>query len=106
MRGLRQPRESSRSGRGDRIEEPYVNLELITPTDYVGSRWSCPRSGGASSLTATYLSERANVFEVRDPARRGCDGFLRRVEVGEQGIQRHGPFDFCEYRKTTWSGWT
>ena len=70
----------------DFVEEPYVTITVLTPTEYVGAIMELAQAGAASS-TRWSTSPRSGSSSSTDPAGRDRHGLLRPAEVADPGLR-------------------
>lgn len=86
------------AGKRDRIEEPYVNLELITPADYVGSLMELSTQRRGEFIDMTYLSEGRTCLKYEIPLGEVVTDFFDELKSRSKGYASM-EYQFLEYRK-------
>ena len=86
------------AGKRDRIEEPYVTLELITPADYVGSLMELSTQRRGEFIDMTYLSEGRTCLKYEIPLGEVVTDFFDELKSRSKGYASM-EYQFLEYRK-------
>jgi GTP-binding protein LepA len=86
------------AGKRDRIEEPYVKLELITPADYVGSLMELSTQRRGEFIDMTYLSEGRTCLKYEIPLGEVVTDFFDELKSRSKGYASM-EYQFLEYRK-------
>ena len=71
----------------DWIEEPYVKVTVLTPTEYVGALMELCQQRRGEMAKMEYLSEERVELVYTMPARRDRHGLLRPAEVADARVR-------------------
>ena len=82
----------------DHIEEPYVKLEMIAPSDYVGTLMELANQRRGEFIDMTYLSETRTSLKYDIPLGEVVTDFFDELKSRSKGYASM-EYTFDEYRK-------
>lgn len=80
------------------IEEPYMNIEVVTPTQYIGNLMSYITEVGGLPMNNEYLDEQRLILRYQIPLSSILVDFYDKIKSSSAGYASLN-YDFADYRK-------
>lgn len=82
----------------EHIEEPYMNIEVVTPTQYIGNLMSYITEVGGLPMNNEYLDEQRLILRYQIPLSSILVDFYDKIKSSSAGYASLN-YDFADYRK-------